>query len=279
MISEIWFFIRNGLPLWNSRLDINETSEFKLDQTLISGLLTASSNFTQEALGGKLKDLIMENELLHQYPVLQNKASFAVLINNEVDIDQLDKILENVNTALSDEFLKESQGQEIDEMDVDFQLIFQKISPPILNKLITDLNIFKEYQEKIHGDSFDHAQIIFLQKIPELASFLTTNKHSLIMRDITTRKTHLTQNYGNFNPDLMDQIEILIKSFEKLEILFNQANLVQDISYFNLGQVILSLFMIHQNFFIIIGFSEGDKHERYENIIKDLKKKLETFIS
>ncbi|OLS24479.1 MAG: hypothetical protein HeimC3_19090 [Candidatus Heimdallarchaeota archaeon LC_3] len=279
MISEIWFFIRSGLPLWNSRLDITESSEFRLDQTLISGLLTASSNFTQEILGGKLKDLIMENELLHQYPVMNNKASFAVLIHKEVDIDQLDKILENVNKILSGEFMKESKGQEIDEMDIDFQRIFQKVSPPIFKKLVIDLNIFKEYQEKIHGDSFDHSQIIFLQKIPELASFLNTNKLSLIMRDITTRKTHLFQNYGNFNPDLMDQIENLITSFEKLDILFNQANLVQDISYLNLGKILISMFMIHQNFFIIIGMSEGDKTDKYEKQIRELKKKLETFIS
>jgi hypothetical protein len=280
MLSELWVFLRNGLPLWNISFTEEETSEMRLDQTLISGLLTASSNFTQEALGGKLKDLIMENELLHQYPILQNRASFAVLVNKSVDIEQLDGILEKCNQKIISEFQKVTNLEELmDETDVDFQLVFQRVSPPIFEDLILNLKVFIKYQEKIHGNAFDHSQIIFLKKIPELAPILNSNKLGLIMRDITTRKTHLFQNYANLDPEMMDEIESLVKNIEKSDLIFNMANLSQYVSFANFGTLGMGMFLIHQNLFVIIGKIDPEKENKFDKLVKEIKKKLETFIN
>ena len=176
MITEIWLFLLNGIPVWNARLD-NGDKASKIDNALISGLLTATSSFADEALGsGQIKDLVLRDQILHQFPILDKNAMLAVLIDSRVDIEKLDRILEKTNEKmlLAITNAKKSPKQLV-ETDVNTQITFQELLEPMYQQMINDLKIYNEYLIRINSNEFDSKQIILLQKIPEIIPFLSQN--------------------------------------------------------------------------------------------------------
>ena len=273
MISEIWLFLPNGIPLWNAQLD---ASGSKIDNSLISGLLTATSSFADEALGGKkLQDLLLENHLLHQQPALNFHARFAVLIDKRVDIDKVDKILKKCDDRLLDGLEKAHFDiEKLDTLGVDFQVIFQRVASKILEQFTEDLNVFREYLSQIYSDSFDKIQLMYLQRIPEIIPFLVKEQLSLSMYDIASKKVHFSHKDPGFSPRMYEQLDALIRKFVDLELLFNSAQLVTYISYFILGGLSIAMYAMHRNLFVMVGYNEPDKFNRYERLAKDVQKRI-----
>ena len=275
MITEIWLFLLNGIPVWNARLD-NGDKASKIDNALISGLLTATSSFADEALGsGQIKDLVLRDQILHQFPILDKNAMLAVLIDSRVDIEKLDRILEKTNEKmlLAITNAKKSPRQLV-ETDVNTQITFQELLEPMFQQMINDLKIYNEYLIRINSNEFDSKQIILLQKIPEIIPFLSENALSLRMNDIITKKTHFTQNYANIRREFLNELEELLKKFEESELLFNQAQLVRYISYLFFGEIAVAMFMLNRNLFIVVGKIQPEKYNKFEKVVQEVKKRI-----
>ena len=275
MITEIWLFLLNGIPVWNARLD-NGDKASKIDNALISGLLTATSSFADEALGsGQIKDLVLRDQILHQFPILDKNAMLAVLIDSRVDIEKLDRILEKTNEKmlLAITNAKKSPKQLV-ETDVNTQITFQELLEPMFQQMINDLKIYNEYLIRINSNEFDSKQIILLQKIPEIIPFLSENALSLRMNDIITKKTHFTQNYANIRREFLNELDELLKKFEESELLFNQAQLVRYISYLFFGEIAVAMFMLNRNLFIVVGKIQPEKYNKFEKVVQEVKKRI-----
>ena len=275
MITEIWLFLLNGIPVWNARLD-NGDKASKIDNALISGLLTATSSLDDEALGsGQIKDLVLRDQILHQFPILDKNAMLAVLIDSRVDIEKLDRILEKTNEKmlLAITNAKKSPKQLV-ETDVNKQITFQELLEPMFQQMINDLKIYNEYLIRINSNEFDSKQVILLQKIPEIIPFLSENALSLRMNDIITKKTHFTQNYANIRREFLNELEELLKKFEESELLFNQAQLVRYISYLFFGEIAVAMFMLNRNLFIVVGKIQPEKYNKFEKVVQEVKKRI-----
>lgn len=280
MIVEIWLFLLNGIPVWNIRLDNNEKTS-KIDNALISGLLTATSSFADEALGsGQIKDLVLKDQILHQYPILDKNAMLAVLIDNRVDIEKLDRILEKANAKMLLTIANDKKtSKQLAGTDVDAQITFQTLLEPVFEQMINDLKIYNEYLIRINSNEFDSKQVILLKKIPEIIPFLSDNSLSLVMNDVITKKTHFTQNYANLQREYINELDEVLQKFESSELLFNQAQLVRYLSYLVFGEIAVAMFVLNRNLFIVIGKIQPEKLNKFEKLVLDVKKRIEVLIS
>ena len=192
MIHEIWLFLSGtGLPLWSKQFG---RVKHTLDPTLIAGLLTAIKGFSTQAIGSDLKDIVLEEDKLHNY-LVSERILFTVHLDKRVPIEKVDRLLNEAKQELLE--IGSDAGlplQEIERLSFkNFQKLVQIITPT-LERLAVKVASLRNELLIIHDEkSFDSAQLTLLSKIPELVPLLTKHHVSLSVKDLKTNKIHFQQ--------------------------------------------------------------------------------------
>lgn len=278
MIHEIWLFMSGtGLPLWSKQFGRVKNT---LDPTLIAGLLTAIKGFSAQAIGSDLKDLVLEEDKLHNY-LVSDQVLFTVHIDQRVPVEKIDTLLAKTRIELIDV----AQSAELPLVDIErlsfknFQKLV-KIITPVLEKLAQNIDQLRNEMLIIYDESkFDPTQLAFLSKIPEIVPLLTKNQVSLTVKDLKTKKIHFQHQYSS--EIQFDKANTFSELFNYIE---SQKYFLDDLeknpSIIFISNTAISMFKIPQIDNIIIitkDHSELDDLANFRKNVFELKKKILDF--
>lgn len=276
MIHEIWLFLSGtGLPLWSKQFGRVKNT---LDPTLIAGLLTAIKGFSNQAIGSDLKDIVLEEDRLHNF-LVSDKVLFTIHIDERVPIDKVDQLLNETKNEL----LKISSEAGLSLLDIEklsfknFQKLVELITPT-LEKLALKIDNLRNELLIIHDEkSFNLAQLTFLSKIPELVPQLTKHHLSLTVKDLKTNKIHFQQT-SEVEYNKSTSILEVMNYFEHQDFFLKDLETIPSLIF--ISNAVVSAFKIPQVDNLILIFKDHidvDDLPQFRKLIVDFKKKITDF--
>ncbi|MHA2365008.1 MAG: hypothetical protein ACXAC7_13710 [Candidatus Hodarchaeales archaeon] len=275
MIFECWFLQFSGLPLWSRQFG---QVKHKLDPALIAGLLTATKSFADLTMGSELQDLVLENDRLHSYPVLNNFATFTVHCDLRIELDQIDQILEKTHQKLRE--AATAEDIEVNALEsASFQTLqkFIKLSQPVLEDLADELIALKNMLFVIYDEGeFDQEQLTLLKEVPSIVPFLVDNECSLTIRDLSTQKIHFQQLYSQMDTKKANKIYEILNQMMYLD--FMDADLTSSPGFIIIGGTATAIFKIkkveHNLFITIKDNIDLDQFNQFRKLVHEVKKRV-----
>ena len=266
MISKIWFYLSNGLPLWSRT--INKSSP--INEDLVSGILTAATTFAGEALGSELRDLLLKDKILHQYEMLKNNARVAILMDERVSQDKIDLLLKEADKILLARFslldIKLEQHSNL--------VIAQKTKPliaGIMDGVATQLLIFNQYYEQLYNTTKDDNRPRFIEKLDSLLPYMMRHNLNTMIHDIETKKIYFEYKFTNINKELQNDLLKMLKPFEESYTLFSEANLLNEIAYILVGSLEVAQFCIANYVFTIFARKSIGTFDNFQTIVENFR--------
>ncbi|MHA1984400.1 MAG: hypothetical protein ACW967_08600 [Candidatus Hodarchaeales archaeon] len=275
MIYGIWAFLLNGIPLWSESIDVaGET----IDEALVSGLLSATTSFSTVALGGELKNIVVQGKTLHQVNICQNYAKIAILLDERVAAEKIDIFFIEADKIIVKK-LKEQGIIDFKEIEkLDLELDIKPILTTVLEGTVTQLKLFNTYLKQLYEEDDEEFEILF-DKIYKIIPFLINQNLNIIIQESESKRILFNHRYTDIGIETQREIIKSLTPYQEPNILYSDANLNNESLYLILDRISVAHFT-HSNYLLTIFAQLSIKSFIFFMKITDnCKAKLITFLS